>query len=118
MSLMIGKYLFTGPFELEKMQIRKNHTPAVYAIVCRSGEPWNPTFTAIDFGESGENGIVFANHLDREYWDSQNNGELGVYLLVETELNAQGVENRLAVVNELQNSFPSGNANIPISGGH
>jgi len=114
---MIGNYLFTGPFELEKTQVRKNQTASIYAIVCRSGEPWNPNFTAIAFGETTKEGITFACHPDRQNWESQNDGELGVYLLVETELETQGSKSRLTVVDELQVDFSSGDANIPISGG-
>lgn len=118
MSLMIGKYLFTGPFEVEKCLVRKNQAAVVFTIVCRGGEPWNPTFTAIAFGESGEEGIVFADHPDRVLWEANSDGELGIYLLTEIELETRGSRSRQAVVAELETAYPPGNAGIPISGGH
>lgn len=117
MSLKIGDYLFTGPFEIEKTLVRKNKAAVVYAIVCRAGAPWNPTFNAIAFGESGENGVVFSDHPERPIWESKNNGELGIYLLSEDELENRGSDTRQKIVSTLQSQHPEGSTNIPISGG-
>ena len=116
MSLKIGTYLFTGPFDIDKAVVRKNKAAAIYAIVCRAGEPWNPTFRVLAFGESGDEGLTFAEHPNRCRWEADNDGELGVYLLTGTDNHVFSTEERLSIVTELQTQYPPHNANIPISG--
>lgn len=81
MSLKICGYLFYGPFELAQTVVKPNHTPVVFAIVCRDGEPWDPIFRLIDVGYSDAQGIQFASHPDRATWQAAcGGGSLGVYL--------------------------------------
>ena len=44
MGLKIGGYLFSGPFDIEKAEIRKHQKPVVFAIICREGQPWTIPF--------------------------------------------------------------------------
>ena len=117
MSLKIGQHLFTGPFEIEKAVVRKNKAASVFAIVSRGGDPWDPRFIALAFGETGDDGVVFNEHPDCLKWEAENDGELGVYFLPEDELETTGAKSRLTVVKELINKFPVPGSQIPIGGG-
>src|SRR5438876_282897 len=81
MGLKISGRLFYGPSTIDKVVIKKNHAPAVFAIVSRTGEPWNPQFRLIDVDFSGTEGIVLADHPRRTEWEVENDGALQVYLL-------------------------------------
>jgi hypothetical protein len=81
MGLKISGRLFYGPSAVDKVVIKKNHAPAVFAIVSRTGDPWNPLFRLIDVGFSGTEGMVLADHPRRAEWDDENDGVLQVYLL-------------------------------------
>jgi len=81
MGLKISGRLFYGPSPIDKVVIKSNHPPAVFAIVSRTGEPWNPQFRLIDVGFSGTDGMVLADHARRAEWAAENDGVLQVYLL-------------------------------------
>ena len=81
MGLKISGRLFYGPSPIDKVVIKKNHAPAVFAIVSRTGDPWNPLFRLIDVGFSGTEGMVLADHPRRTVWEAENDGVLQVYLL-------------------------------------
>ena len=81
MGLKISGRLFYGPSTVDKVVIKRNHAPAVFAIVSRTGDPWNPMFRLIDVGFSGTEGIVLADHPRRAEWEAENDGVLPVYLL-------------------------------------
>jgi len=81
MGLKISGRLFYGPSPIEKVIIRHNHPPAVFAIVSRTGDPWNPQFRLIDMGFTGDQGMVLADHPHRPAWERENDGILQVYLL-------------------------------------
>jgi hypothetical protein len=117
MSLKIGGHLFTGPFELDSTKVPANRIPAVFAIICRAGEPWNPTFRVIDIGASAPAGTYFADHLDRPRWERDNDGKLGVYLLElgRSDGYDQAARERLAAA--LRERFPPPSAMVPIHGG-
>jgi hypothetical protein len=80
MGLTIGNHLFYGPFQIEKVVIRKNHRPAIFAVVTRSGEPWNPVFRLLDLGYSGRSGFALAEHSRVDEWRRQSDGVLQIYL--------------------------------------
>ena len=117
MSLKLGGYLFTGPFGIEKAVVRTNKAAAVFAIICRSGNAWDPCFRAIDFGESGKMGVTFSKHPDRSKWEAANDGELGIYLLTENELDVVGEKIRKLIVKDLSKRFLKPDIFIPLSGG-
>jgi hypothetical protein len=81
MGLKISGRLFYGPSAIDKVVIKQNHSPAVFAIVSRTGDPWNPLFRLIDVGFSGTEGMVLADHQHRSVWEAENDGVLQVYLL-------------------------------------
>jgi hypothetical protein len=97
--------------------VRKNKAAAVFAIICRSGDAWDPSFRALDFGETGETGMTFSRHPDRSKWEAANDGELGIYLLTENELDATGKKTRKLIVKNLSQNFLKPNTFIPLSGG-
>jgi len=80
MALKIAGNLFTGPVAVEKCVVRENQIAAVYAIVAKEDPPWNPQFRLVAVGETGTNGMVFADHPDRAQWAGQSDGRAVVYL--------------------------------------
>ncbi len=83
MSLRIAGHLFTGPFTVDEMVVRKNHDPAVFAVISREGKPWSPIFRLLDVGETGDEGLVFKSHPQRDDWErlsSSESGVLGIYV--------------------------------------
>jgi hypothetical protein len=70
MSLTIAGRLFTGPFLLDKAVVRANQDPAVYAIVVKQGQAWDPRFHLLDVGQTGEGGMIFARHPARSRWEA------------------------------------------------
>ena len=80
MALKITGFLFTGPIDIEKCNVRKNQTAAVYAIVSKEDPPWDPRFRLIAVGETGANGMIFADHPERAQWARQSGGRAAVYL--------------------------------------
>lgn len=80
MSLKIGGYLFYGPFAADQVKIRKNQAPVAFAVICRAGAPWNPTFRLIHVDFSGTEGMVAAEHPSLATWQAANEGTLQFYL--------------------------------------
>ncbi len=116
MSLKIAGALFAGPFPFEKTAIRKNQNPAVFAIVSREGEPWNPVFRLIDVGESGAGGVSFAEHPSVARWKELATGEVGVYLLQRPRSEIPD-DKRQALVEEIRDSYDPPNGTVAIHGG-
>lgn len=81
MGLKISGLLFYGPTLIEQVIVKKNHSPVVFAIVSRSGDPWNPVFRLLDAGYSGTEGMVLSEHPHLAKWQAENDGVLQVYLL-------------------------------------
>lgn len=81
MGLKISGRLFYGPLPIDKVVVKQNHSPVVFAIVCRTGEPWNPGFRLLDVGYSGIDGMTLSAHPNVSQWQADNDGELQVYLL-------------------------------------
>lgn len=81
MGLTIGKHLFYGPSSVDEVVIRKNHHPVVFAVVAKSGDPWNPIFRLLDVGFSGADGMVAREHHRRPEWEANCDGALQIYLL-------------------------------------
>jgi hypothetical protein len=109
MSLTIAGRLFTGPFNLETTVVRPNHQPAVFAIVAKRGEPWDPQFIMIGSGETGESGLVFSSHASRAVWE-QTAGEQRptVYLHTMPKISC-GAADRETLVAELRKAYPEPN---------
>lgn len=81
MGLKISGRLFYGPLPVDQVAVKKNHSPVVFAIVSRTGEPWNPGFRLLDVGYSGTEGMILSAHPKVGQWQAENDGELQVYLL-------------------------------------
>ncbi len=118
MSLKIAGRLFAGPFPVEKTVVRKNHQPAVYAVISREGKPWNPVFRLLEVGETGEDGIVFAEHAARPQWEEQakaGQGAVGIYLydMARSQCDAAA---RQAQVEEIRARYTPPTGIIPITG--
>lgn len=79
MALKIAGRLFTGPVPVTEAVVAPNHQPAVFAVVSKEGDPWDPRFRLVAVGQTGESGTCFASHPDAAQW--QGNGPcVGVYL--------------------------------------
>ena len=81
MGLKISGRLFYGPSSIDKVIVKKNHSPVVFAIISRTGDPWNPSFRLLDVGYSGTEGMTLSGHPKVSQWQAENEGELQVYLL-------------------------------------
>ncbi|MGD0720819.1 MAG: hypothetical protein ABR970_07190 [Roseiarcus sp.] len=117
MSLKIAEFLFYGPFQIAKIKVRANQAPVVYAIVCRAGDPWNPTFRLIDIGASPAEGFVLAEQPQRTLWDQENDGELEAYLYDTPASGGFTAETRAQMVNGIRARIGPPSGAIPISGG-
>jgi len=101
MGLKIGNLLFYGPFAVEKVTIRKNQHPAVFAVVSRSGEPWNPAFRLLDVGFSGPDGMIAAEHPHLSRWREANDGALQIYLFDLQAKSSDAAASASAIVDDL-----------------
>jgi hypothetical protein len=117
MSLKIASYLFYGPFPVEKIKVRANQIPILFAIVCRTGDPWNPNFRLIDVGASAPGGMVLAEHPQRDVWRRENDGELEVYLYDTPASEGFTAEKRQFIVDDVRAKVGTPRGNIPVSGG-
>jgi hypothetical protein len=105
MGLKISGRLFYGPYPIEKVVVKKNHAPAVFAIVSRTGDPWNPLFRLIDVGFSGGDGMVLADHPCRVEWERENDGVLQVYLLDLKRHEGDPVARAQAIIEEYRERY-------------
>jgi|SRR5579862_2160696 len=111
MSLTIAGRLFTGPFDLDNTVMRPNHQPAVFAIVAKQGEAWDPQFVLIDVGETGECGVAFSSHPSRGAWERAGAGHRPTVYL-HSMPKASGASEREALVAELRKAYPKPNTPI------
>src|SRR5262249_27233952 len=116
MGLKISGRLFYGPSPIDKVVIKKNHPPALFAIVSRTGDPWNPTFRLIDIGFSGAEGMVLADHPRRSQWEAENDGALQVYLLDLKRHEGDPAERAHAIIEEFRQRFDSPRGFISLAG--
>tara|TARA_A100001015_G_C15030764_1_gene733101 strand:- start:836 stop:1177 length:342 start_codon:yes stop_codon:yes gene_type:complete len=113
MALKLGNHLFYGPFLIEKVNIRQNQTPVIFAIVSKSGEAWNPEFRLVDAGASGEGGLILSAHPNFAQWHNQV-GELQVYLLDVRGSSAKGLAAREKLAKEIAEFFAPPDNIIPL----
>jgi hypothetical protein len=116
MGLKISGRLFYGPSPIDKVVIKKNHPPALFAIVCRTGDPWNPTFRMIDIGFSGTEGMVLADHTRRSEWEAENDGALQVYLLDLKRHEGDPVARAQAIIAEYRERYQPPKGFISLAG--
>lgn len=102
MGLKIANYLFTGPFPLEKAVVRRNHEPAVFAIISKEGEPWNPMFRVLELGETGDDGVVFRDHAAHDHWLETSAGRAAVYLYTMPRRDGLVAADRLKVIENIK----------------
>ena len=100
MSLTISNTLFTGPFPLGKTTIRHNQHPCVYAVVSKSGYPWDPEFRLIACGETGDDGHNFAADPRVATWQTAGS-EVSLYLFVVPRDSDPGGEQRRALARRI-----------------
>ena len=115
MSLKIADHLFYGPFPVDTVTVRANQTPVVFAIVCKGGEPWLPTFRLVDIDCSPDEGVVLAQHPRRREWDRANDGELQVYLL-DVPRKQGDAQYRRQLAGEIRSALAPSGGDIPLSG--
>jgi hypothetical protein len=116
MGLKIADYLFYGPFPIDDVRVRANQAPVVFAIVCKGGEPWLPTFRLVDIDHSPDDGVVVAQHQRRSDWERANDGVLQVYLL-DVPKREGGESRRRALAEEIRAALAPTGGDIPLAGG-
>jgi hypothetical protein len=95
MSIKLGKYLFTGPFEsIDKIKDRSG----VYAIV----DEVDNEYFLMDVGESIKLRTRIENHYKNASWLKYCNGKLTIYACYTPFLNQQG---RIRIEKELRELF-------------
>jgi len=117
-SLKIAGRLFAGPFPLEKTVVRKNHDPAVFAIISREGKPWNPLFHILEVGETGPDGVTFEEHPASAQWRDMAAaaaGTVGVYLLSMARAE-HGDDTRRQLAEDIRTRYSPPTGYVPITG--
>ncbi len=97
--------------------MRGNQIPVIVAVVCRAGEPWNPTFRLIDMDCSGPNGLVLSDHPRRAAWEGESDGHLEVYLLDAPASQGFSETSRRALIADICSKVVPPHGQIPLSGG-
>jgi len=105
MGLKISGRLFYGPLSFDQVIVKKNHSPVVFAVVSRSGEPWNPTFRLLDIGYSGGDGLVLAAHPDVGRWQAENDSVLQIYLLDLKRQDGEPTARAAEMINEIRERY-------------
>jgi len=116
MSLKIKNFLLTGPFGIDDAVVRPNQDPAVYAVVSKGGEPWNPTFRVLEVDDTGESGVMFAKHPNRATWTQDADGKLGIYFLNFSRKEGHTASDRLAAVAQIRDALKATGGIIPLQG--
>jgi hypothetical protein len=117
MALKIAGRLFTGPYSLDESRVRKNQPAAVYAIISRSGEPWNPTFRLIDVDETGEQDVHFRTHRKRPEWERHDDGELSIYFFYMSVRAGHTADERRRLVDAIKIQYDPPNGMISLAAG-
>lgn len=117
MSLKILDFFFTSPFEFKESRRRSNHPPVVYAAVCRSGEPWNPTFTLIAVGNSEGVETDFEAIGEPESWAEFCDNDLQIYFLDTAPEETGSAESRTKFVSRIRNELKPPYGEIPMTAG-
>ena len=112
MAIKLAGFLFTGPVEVDTAEVRKNQDPAIWAIVSRSGQDWDPAFHLVDLGETGEAGLKFAQHPHRDAWRNASPGPHAVYLL--SVPRGEGAAERSRILSAIRASFDLSRGPQPI----
>lgn len=119
MSLKISSQLFTGPFEIDATEIRSNQRPAVFCIISKEGLPWDPMFRVVAVGESGDNGMRFAEHPDRNLWNdlAKRDNPPQVYLFPMSKSDGYDAEERQKFVDAIIKDYCPPKGLVSIRGG-
>jgi hypothetical protein len=116
MALKISGHLFTGPYDLDKTVVRRNHLPVIYAVLSKEGPPWDPMFRVIDVGASGEEGIAFGLDARRDGWKAGAKGQVCLYMMPLETSEYRTLEEREALADALRAQHAPPNDIIGISG--
>jgi hypothetical protein len=113
MSLKILGRLFTGPNDPQRAAVRVNHAPAVFAIIDKGGQSWDPQFRMIDLGDTGGAAVVFAEHPDLARWQAAAQGQLSIYFYVPDPDDGDPAAQRRALIEEIRANWPPGGLIAP-----
>ena len=116
MALKIAGHLFTGPYEVEKAVVRKNHQPVVFAVLSKEGPPWDPAFRVIEVGATGEGGAVFADDPRCPEWRTKAEGQLCIYMLPLEGAEFRSVDAREKLADEIRTRHAPPNEFVRVTG--
>ena len=106
MSLKVKGLLFSGPYELDGTTVRHNHSPVVYIVVDKSGEAWDPRYTAIYVDETGGKTVVFKEHPELNNWQNAAKGKVSLYFYTPEPGSPDVVAIRQSVVSMINAELP------------
>jgi hypothetical protein len=116
MAIKIAGRLFTGPMPIATTTVRRNHNPAVYVVISKAGQSWNPTFRVIDVGETAGADLSFAEHPRLSDWEKTKDGELGIYILSLRKDEPRSDADRAAMVEDIRRLYDPPNGFISVAG--
>jgi hypothetical protein len=108
MSLKIYGRLFTGPNDPTTALVRANHAPAVFAVVDKVGQAWDPQFRLIDLGDTAGAPVIFAQHPDLARWSAAAEGKLSIYFHVPDPDDGDPAVQRKTLVEAIRANWPPG----------
>lgn len=114
MGLKIASRLFSGPYDISKFKRRRNQTSVIYAVVSKSGPPWDPEHYLIDIGTHGDDGLDFAAVFSAADWEPINDGQLMLFVYF-LENRRSTVDERTSIVARMRKDVGDQGAFIPIA---
>lgn len=66
MSLKVKNILFTGPFNPNNYEYKKNKPPTIILFICKKGPDYNPLFYAFKIIKANEADLNFKSYINNE----------------------------------------------------
>lgn len=80
MGLKIASRLFSGPYGMSTFKRRRNQSAVIYAVVSKSGPPWDPDHHLVDLGTHDDDGLDFAALARAKSWQPIGEGTLMLFI--------------------------------------
>lgn len=114
MGLKIADRLYSGPYDMQTFRRRKNHTPVIYAIISKSGLPWDPDHHIIDIGTHPDEGMEFAAVAADHSWEPVSDGKLMLFIDF-LDNRRTTIEERFSEIERVRNQLDIPGGYIPLA---